>query len=101
MCPMIGHGVGGGVCSGRSDSGVVQGQRRRGGVGAMFHSLSAHKITQNKSCNYPRKYGFIRGNTQQNKRTPAQTSVRAELERGGAARSAATPSATTHGGHSS
>jgi hypothetical protein len=36
VCPMIGHGVGGGVCSGRSDSGVVQGQRRRGGVGAMW-----------------------------------------------------------------
>ena len=36
VCSMIGHGVGGGVCSGRSDSGVVQGQRRRGGAGAMW-----------------------------------------------------------------
>ena len=39
MCPMIGQGVGGGVQSVRSDSGVVQGQRRRGGAGAMWRRL--------------------------------------------------------------
>jgi hypothetical protein len=46
-----------------------------------------HKITQNKSCNYPRKYGFtVRNKT--SKRTPAQTSLRAA---GGAAHLSATP----------